>query len=81
LRSRDEFVTPRAIDLKIYLVESSRAIGFRTSLLILGMALLQFALDHLGMEELRIWRNVESGLGQGWEELFEGSAIVVGDGL
>jgi hypothetical protein len=58
--SKEEFSTPRALDLKIHFRMTSSA-GFRTSLLILGMSLLNFAIDKLGMEELKAWRNVEAG--------------------
>src|SRR5947207_7369006 len=52
--NREDFDTPRTLDgLDVYFTLTPSGLGYLTSLLILGMALLLYAIDHLEMEELR----------------------------
>ena len=61
-RTSEEFRQPRLLNgLKIYFRDTKAAFPHQTPLLRLGRALLTYAIEKLGMSDLRNWRNAESG--------------------
>ena len=74
MTSREEFYAGRTLnELNLYFRWTSFETGHLTSLLILGMALLQYAIEYLNMEELGEWLMLETGdLGiDDWRSWFE----------